>query len=161
VTFVLAGKGSAQVSLEQLAEALGIAERIRFAGYVQVEETPTWYAVAYALVLASVTAANGHKECWGLVVNEAMNQGVPVVASDAVGAAAGGLIQHGENGFIVPEGDVAGLVWSLQALLNDPELRERMGRDARTRISLWDNERMVSGFRRAVEYAWVRRQCRG
>jgi glycosyltransferase involved in cell wall biosynthesis len=158
VKFVLAGKGTAQARLEQLAKSMGIADRTCFAGYVPIEETPTWYAAAYALVLASVTASNGHRECWGLVVNEAMNQGVPVVASDAVGAAAGGLIKNGENGFIVPEGDVAGLACSLQALLNDTELRERMGRDARFKISSWDNERMVAGFRQAVKYAWGRKQ---
>ena len=44
------------------------------------------------------------REPWGLVVNEAMNRGLAVIASDAVGAAAGGLVRDGENGLIVRAG---------------------------------------------------------
>ena len=73
-------------------------------GYVSPEEALTYYATADLFVLPSVTMPTG-KEPWGLVVNEAMNQGLPVVATEAVGAAAGGLVQAGVNGFIVPERD--------------------------------------------------------
>ena len=45
------------------------------------------------------------RETWGMVVNEAMNQGIPVIATDAVGAAAGGLVRDGRNGLVVPAGD--------------------------------------------------------
>ena len=49
------------------------------------------------LILPSVST-NRSRETWGMVVNEAMNCGLPVVATDAVGAAAGGLILHGHRG---------------------------------------------------------------
>jgi hypothetical protein len=77
---------------------------VRFAGYVPSRETRPYYALADLFVLPSITTAS-FKEPWGLVVNEAFNQGVPVIASDAVGAAAGGLVQSGVNGLIVPERD--------------------------------------------------------
>ena len=48
-------------------------------------------------------------EPWGLVVNEAMNQATAIIASDAVGAAAGGLVRDGRNGLIVPAGDAGAL----------------------------------------------------
>jgi glycosyltransferase involved in cell wall biosynthesis len=87
-----------------------------------------------------------------LVVNEAFNQGVPVIATDAVGAAAGGLVQDGINGFVVPERDSVALAKALRRILDDPDLRERFSQNARQIIAAWDNERMVLGFRQAIEY---------
>ena len=98
------------------------------------------------------------KETWGLVVNEAMNQGVPVVATDAVGAAAGGLVQSGVNGFIVPERDSTALGEAIGYILNDDVLRAKMSRNARRIIAGWDNERMVNGFQRAIQYTLQKRQ---
>jgi glycosyltransferase involved in cell wall biosynthesis len=123
-----------------------------FAGYVPTDELYRYYALADVFVLPSITTPT-FKEPWGLVVNEAMNQGVPVVASDAVGAAAGGLVQNGVNGFIVPERDVGALAQALGRLLSDGALRARMSGMARRIIVEWDNERMVRGFRSAIEYA--------
>ena len=87
-----------------------------------------------------------------MVVNEAFNQGVPVIATDAVGAAAGGLVQDGVNGFIVPERDSMALAQALQCILDDPDLRERLSQNARQIIAGWDNERMVMGFRQAIDF---------
>jgi glycosyltransferase involved in cell wall biosynthesis len=148
---VLAGTGSEQSALEQQAMRLGILPRVRFTDYIPVERIVRYYASAYVAVLPSITTPRG-KECWGLVVNEAMNQGVPVIATDAVGAAAGGLVQDGVNGLIVPEGDAKSLAAALRRLLSHPDLRERMSRNARARVLAWDNERMVAGFLQALEY---------
>jgi glycosyltransferase involved in cell wall biosynthesis len=148
---VLAGAGSERPRLEQLAHEKEIADRVRFPGYVPPEQTVSYYAIAWVYVLPSVTTPV-FKEPWGLVVNEAFNQGVPVIATDAVGAAAGGLVQDGSNGFVVPERDGAVLAQALQCILADPELRQRMGQSAQQIIGDWDNERMVAGFRQAVEF---------
>ncbi|MBW1929010.1 MAG: glycosyltransferase family 4 protein [Deltaproteobacteria bacterium] len=148
---VLAGTGSERPNLEQLAQQKDLGERIRLVGYVAPEETTPYYAAAHVLVLPSITTPYV-KELWGLVVNEAMNQGVPVIASDVVGAAAGGLVQHGVNGFVVPERDDNALAQALERILNEPSLRSELGQNARRIIAKWDNERMVYGFRQAVDY---------
>jgi len=148
---VLAGTGSEKARLERLAQELGIAAHTRFVGYVPPERTVSYYAIAWVYVLPSITTPY-FKEPWGLVVNEAFNQGVLVVTSDAVGAAAGGLVQDGVNGFIVPERDSVALAQALQRILDDPDLRERLSQNARQIIAGWDNERMVMGFRQAIEY---------
>ena len=62
------------------------------------------YAGADVLIVPSI-ATRAFREPWGLVVNEAMSRGLPVIASDAVGAAAGGLVRDGETGLVVPAGD--------------------------------------------------------
>ena len=148
---VLAGTGSEKGRLEQLSRELGIAENLRFAGYVPPENTLPYYAIAWVYVLPSITTSYA-KELWGLVVNEAFNQGVPVIATEAVGAAAGGLVQDGVNGFVVPERNSQALAQALHRILNDPDLRERLSRNARQIIARWDNEQMVMGFRQAIEY---------
>lgn len=149
---VIAGTGSGRKALEAMADSKGISERVRFTGYVQPEKTVAYYALAHVLVLPSVTVPSG-KELWGLVVNEAFNQGIPAITTNAVGAAAGGLVQDGVNGFIVPERDSQSLGYALQRILDDYRLRERMSQNARQTIETWNNERMVLGFRRAIEYA--------
>jgi len=148
---VLAGTGSEKGRLERLSQELGIAANVRFVGYVLPERTVPYYSISWVYVLPSVTAPY-FKEPWGLVVNEAFNQGVPVIATDAVGAAAGGLVQDGINGFVVPERGSVALAKALRRILDDPDLRERFSQNARQIIATWDNERMVLGFRQAIEY---------
>lgn len=136
---------------------LGLTDRVRFVGYVPPEETLPYYASAYVLVLPSVSTPQG-KEQWGLVVNEAMNQGVPVIATEVVGAAAGGLVQNGINGFVVPERDSSALADALRKIMKNPALHDDMSSHARRIIAGWDNELMVLGFRRAIEFVTAKRE---
>ena len=100
---VLAGQGPLEDALRQQALELGIGDRVRFAGYVSNSEIVPYYATAWVHVLPSVTTgaerAGEGRETWGLVVNEAFNQGVPSIASAATGVAAGGLVraESGKN----------------------------------------------------------------
>src|SRR5262249_49288282 len=139
---LLVGDGSMRENLKALVLKHGIQENTRFVGYVSPEEALTYYAIADLFVLPSVTMPSG-KEPWGLVVNEAMNQGLPVVATDAVGAAAGGLVQSGVNGFVVPERDSRALAEAIGCILNDDVLRAEMRLNARRIVADWNNERMV------------------
>ena len=148
---VIAGSGGLRSELEDLAKKLKISERVRFTGYVPIETAPTYYSLAEVYVLPSISVNTG-KEPWGLVVNEAFNQGVPVVATDAVGAAAGGLIRNGVNGFIVPERDSGSLASALSRILEDPELRRSLGDQAARIVAEWDYERNVAGYRQAIDY---------
>ena len=148
---LLAGDGGERKRLESLAAAYGISEKVRFTGYVASEKTSHYYSISDLFVLPSVTLPVG-KETWGLVINEAFNQGVPVVATEAVGATAGGLVQNGINGLVVPERDSQALAQALQQLLDDKALRSKMNKNALKTIQMWDNERMVKGFRDALEF---------
>lgn len=151
VVLVIVGTGPEKERLKHLVSEKGITKQVRFTGYVPPERTLPYYAIAWVFGFPSITTPY-FKEPWGLVVNEAFNQAVPVVATEAVGAAAGGLVQDGVNGFVVPERDSTALARALQRILDDVDLRERMSRNARQIIADWDNERMVLGFRQAIEY---------
>lgn len=148
---IIVGTGSREDALKQLVKGKQLDGQIRFVGYVPTDQTIPYYTIASVFVLPSITTAV-FKEPWGLVVNEAFNQGVPVVATDAVGAAAGGLVLDGETGYIVPEKDASSLAKSIDELLKDPSRRELMGRNAKKRVTHWNNVEMANGFRRAVEF---------
>ena len=159
VALVLVGDGELRPRLERLAGRLGISDRVTFAGYISPADTVSFYATADVLVLPSVSVRAG-RETWGLVVNEAMNQGTPVVATTAVGAAAGGLVQPGRTGEVVPEGQPGPLAEALLRILSDGPYREHLRAGAREVIAGWNNDRMIEGFLSAARYAAARNRRR-
>jgi glycosyltransferase involved in cell wall biosynthesis len=128
-------------------EAKGPA--VRALGFVPREGLAELYASADALVLPSVRTAT-FLEPWGLVVNEAMQQGTPVIASDAVGAVAGGLVRDGRNGLVAPAGDPEALATRIRVAAMNPELRERLGTAARADVTPFSYAAWVEGMRRAL-----------
>jgi glycosyltransferase involved in cell wall biosynthesis len=104
------------------------AERVLTPGFLNQSEVTRAYAAADILALPSAA------ETWGLVVNEAMNFGLPVVVSDRVGCGRD-LVRDGANGFVVPHDDVAELARALEALVGDADLRRRMGASSRKLVS--------------------------
>jgi glycosyltransferase involved in cell wall biosynthesis len=114
------------------------------------------YAACDALVLPSVMTRT-FREPWGLVINEAMNRGLPVIASDAVGAAAGGLIRDGVNGLIVDAGDSASLAQALVRLAGDEQLRARLGKQAAEDVRAYSYDAWAEGFSRALASVGVAR----
>ena len=128
---VIAGEGSLKHELKFLASTLGIQDEVRFPGFVSREDFVVYYSISNVFVLPSITMPTG-KEPWGLVVNEAFNQGLPVVTTDAVGAAAGGLVKDGINGLIVRERDEEQLAEAIEKILYKDDLREFNERKCQT-----------------------------
>ena len=116
---------------------------------VSQEELRNFYAGADVLVLPSISTRT-FREPWGLVANEAMNRGLPVIASDAVGAAAGGLVRNGRNGLVVAAGDAVALAAALRRLAGDPALRARLGAAAREDVGAYTYDAWAEGFSRAL-----------
>jgi glycosyltransferase involved in cell wall biosynthesis len=122
---------------------------VRPLGSLEVPELRALYAAADVLVLPSIRTAT-FTEPWGLVVNEAMHQGTPPIASDAVGAVAGGLVRDGANGLVVPAGDARTLAARLRALGADPGLRRRLGEAAREDVAPYTPAAWAQGVRAAL-----------
>lgn len=129
---------------------------VRILGYLERPELPALYAAADVLVLPSVATAT-FREPWGLVVNEAMLQRTPVIASDAVGAAAGGLVEDGCTGAVFAAGDVPALTRALSLLTGDRALREGLGGAARERALTLDPPAWADGMRSALASVGVAR----
>jgi glycosyltransferase involved in cell wall biosynthesis len=79
-----------------------------------------------------------------------MHQGTPVIASDAVGAAAGGLVVDGRTGLVHPAGDADALAARLTALAASPELRARLGAQARAKVAEYTPYRWADGMSAAL-----------
>lgn len=152
----LVGNGSQE---DLVRRELQREARIELVGYVGQDDLPAQLARARCLVLPSVTT-DIDREPWGLVINEAMHAGVPVIATDTVGAAAGGLVEDGANGFVVPERNPGALRDAINRLVADPALAKRMGERAREDVARFDYTRMADGFEHAVEHA-IATQRRG
>jgi glycosyltransferase involved in cell wall biosynthesis len=118
-------------------------------GTLAPEQLRSVYAAADVLVVPSVPTAT-FREPWGLVVNEAMNRSVAVVASDAVGAAAGGLVRNGETGLVVAAGDSGALATAMERLAAEAELRGRLGEAGNRAIAAYTHEAWSDGFSRAL-----------
>jgi glycosyltransferase involved in cell wall biosynthesis len=107
------------------------------------------YADSDVLVLPSIPTRT-FREPWGLVVNEGMNRGLPVIASDAVGAAAGGLVRDGRNGLVVPARDSRALAAAIERLAADAPLRARMGANGAQDVLAYSHEAWAQGFSQAL-----------
>lgn len=141
---VIAGDGPERSSIAQLDG------RVRLLGNLAEER------LAEAYVAADVFALLSLHEPWGVVVNEAAASGLPLVLSDRVGAAYD-LLRDGENGILVPAGDVDATAAALRRLADDPELRVRMGARSRELVSGWGYEPSVESFVAAVRDATTAR----
>jgi len=146
---VYVGEGSERRRLAEAAARRGLRHVI-ITGFVNQTEISRYYAVADVLVLPS-----GH-EPWGLVLNEAMCFGLPVVASDAVGASPD-LVRPGENGFVFPAGDVYALAGVLGRLLADPAARARMGARSREIVAAYSYDADLRGILDALHALDARR----
>jgi glycosyltransferase involved in cell wall biosynthesis len=123
------------------------------------EQVRSYYAGSDVVVVPSV-ATRDFLEPWGLVVNEAFDQGVPVIATTAVGAAAGGLVRDGETGLVVPAGDHDALAAALRRLHGDPQLRARLGAAGRAAVaSGHSHAHWAAGMRRALAAVGADRGC--
>jgi glycosyltransferase involved in cell wall biosynthesis len=148
---VLAGVGSSPPWVPVGgAVACGAEPNVHCMEAVEALELRNFYAASDVLVLPSI-ATRAFREPWGLVVNEAMNRELPVIASDAVGAAAGGLVRQGRNGLIVRAGDSGALAGALAALARDPRLRARLGAAGAQDVKSYTYGAWADGFAAALD----------
>ena len=115
--------GAASDELRRLVAELGLQERVVFVDFQTPEKLRKYYRAA------DVFATATRDDIWGLVVNEAMAQGLPVVATDRCGAALE-MVADGVSGRIVPVDDVVAFGAALQEVLYDDDGRLRMGEEA-------------------------------
>ncbi len=142
-TLHIAGDGPMDGQLRQMTRQYGLEDRVHFLGIKKPEEIRSLMEGAGIYLFTS-----DRQEGWGAVLNEAMNSGCAVVASDAIGAVPY-LLENGKNGLVYPSGDVEALCSCIRSLLREPARQEGLGREAyRTITGQWNAqvaaERLVS-----------------
>jgi glycosyltransferase involved in cell wall biosynthesis len=139
---LLVGDGPLREELTQSADEIAPG-MVFFTGFRNQTELPSLYDLADIFVLPSLF------ETWGLVVNEAMNAGKPIIVSERVGCHAD-LVRAGENGAIFRAGDAEHLRATLLPWIEDDGLRERGGHASLEIINGWGLDADAKAFSRAV-----------
>jgi glycosyltransferase involved in cell wall biosynthesis len=143
---VLLGDGPEKPGIVRLIDELKLGAAVRLPGFRPFAELPIYYGLAGALIHASTT------EQWGLVVNEAMASGLPVVVSRTCGCASD-LVADAVTGFTFDPYDAAALARVLLTV-SVPEFdRKALGQAARARVAEWGPARFAANFWRAAETA--------
>ena len=140
IGLIFVGDGAARTQL--MGRASSMSSSIQFAGFAQREQLAQYYALADALVFPT------HTDPWGLVVNEAMACGLPVIASSVAGCTRD-LVKDGWNGRVVRPGDVRALAGAMQSLASK-ELSAKMGQNSYQRIQGYSPEACAAGFAQAL-----------
>lgn len=125
---VIGGAGPERVRIEAEIATAGLAESVVLPGYLDPEATARWLGRAAAFVMPS-----SREEQWGLVVNEAMAAGTPVIVSDICGCAPD-LVAEGETGLLFSPARPDSLVAALTRLAASPDLRTQLAAGAAQRI---------------------------
>ncbi len=145
VGLVIAGDGILRSALEQRASVISPG-CVRFTGFAQREQLAELYALAEALVFPT------QSDPWGLVTNEAMACGLPIIASEVAGCVAD-LVKDGDNGFVVRPGDVAQLTIAMGKILSNPQRAAKMGARSLQRIQAFTPEACAEGIANAAIFA--------
>lgn len=120
ISLVFAGDGAMRAELESLAREV-YPGSVYFAGFIQRDDLASYYALAECLVMPT------HSDPWGLVVNEAMACGLPVICTNVAGCAADLVL---ENGIVVEPGNTQQLRDAMLTMARDANLRQSMSRES-------------------------------
>jgi glycosyltransferase involved in cell wall biosynthesis len=134
VAFLIAGDGDERHSLEAKAAELGLASRVRFLGPLPRERIVELFRAADASILSSSWENFPH------TVVEALAAGTPVLATATGGVAE--VVRDGENGLLVPSGDVEALAEAIRRYVGDAGLRNRLREAAAPSVAAYAPERV-------------------
>jgi len=145
-SLVLLGDGALRSALESQVAALGLCDHVTMPGFRQYPDLPAYYAVAGAFIHPSTV------EPWGLVVNEAMASGLPVLVSNRCGCAPE-LVSEGVNGFTFDPLNVKEIAQKMLQISASGFPRTAFGEKSREIAAQWGPERFARGLSQAIEAA--------
>ena len=136
---VIVGDGPSRPELESFARDLGLGNRVVFRGFAGYQGLPGIYGLAKAFIHAST------KDTWGLVVNEAMAAGLPVLVSEKCGCVSE-LVKDGVNGFTFDPWRSDEIAQKMLLIHRDSSLSQRMGRESAALIADWGPGQVLEIF---------------
>jgi glycosyltransferase involved in cell wall biosynthesis len=144
VSLLLVGDGPEEGKLKRICAERGI-RNVVFAGFRQKLDLPRFYSLADVFVFPTLG------DPYGLVVDEAMACGLPVISTSAAGEIRV-RIEEGSNGYIVPPEDSAALAGAMRTLAEDAALRVRMGAVSAQKIQCHTPEQWAADFEGIVNH---------
>lgn len=144
---IIAGGGPLEGELKEQAREQ--ENKIKFIGAKTHEELKTIYASSDVFVAPSVTAKDGDKEGFGLVILEAMASGLPVIASNSGGIPE--VITDGKDGFLTEEKDSNNIAAKINKILQDTQIYEKMSQNARNTAQKYDYQVIAEKYAKIIE----------
>lgn len=153
IRLVVVGEGDEKQSLENLVRGIGLSDKVNFLGFVPREKAAEYYGRGDVYVSPSLNEgmANFMLECMAL--------GMPIVATDVGGTRE--LLTEGENGLIIKVGDYADIAEKIEYLLQNPDLKEKMGKASRERAEKMSWENVAKQYHEAYVETRNLRKMRG
>jgi len=147
----IVGDGPEIKSLNDMVNKAKISDNVIFWGFKDNRDLANFYAFADLLVLPTLS------DIWGLVLNEGMSAGLPVVASKYAGASYD-LVQEGINGFVVDPTDIKEMTNKLRIIIENQSLRKRMASNAqKIMLEKFTVEKSAQKFVDAMKYLFEHR----
>ncbi len=143
---LILGDGPLKGQLTMLVNELGLNHVVHFEGFKQYNDLPIYFGLAKAFIHASTI------EQWGLVVNEAMASGLPVIISERCGCVPE-LVHNGKNGYVINPLDQGALTNILQKMSGNSVTLEEMAKESKKIVANFDSDKFGSGLLEAVKYA--------
>lgn len=143
VNLVFVGTGEEEKGLKKFIADYNIKD-VYFLGFLNQSELPEVFALSDIFVLPAVN------EQWGLIINEAMCAGLPIITTNVVGAAPD-LVKEGINGFTFKPSNINELAEKLLIILSDNKLRMSMGDKSREIINNWSYKECIDGIQLALK----------
>jgi glycosyltransferase involved in cell wall biosynthesis len=146
LVFFIIGGGPESTRLEQRSEELKIRDVVRFFGAVASNRVPDIVAASDVLLFAS------DHEAWGLVANEAMSAGLPLIISANVGSAADLVVQD-RTGILLAEASPDAMAHAITQLATNPERARQMGVAAQRHVrdGGWTLEGALLGWQQTID----------
>ena len=142
---LLIGEGDQELKVQMFNILKENGVEYHFAGFVAHQNLPDYYAQARLLLLPT------SEDCWGVVINEAMISGTPVITTNMT-AAAFELVQHRQNGLILPMDQD---VWSkeISFLLDTPSILQKYSNRSKEAVSVYSFNNAACGMVDAIQHA--------
>jgi len=149
LVLLVAGKGIDESFFKSEASKLRI-KNIKFIGYIEEKEKASLLNSCNVFVLPSLIY-NGQREGWGLVINEAASLSKPIITTDSVGSAYN-LVENGNSGYIIKNGDYIALEKSIEKIMIDKKLRLKMGKNSRKLFESFNSiDKTIKGFYNSID----------
>jgi glycosyltransferase involved in cell wall biosynthesis len=155
IRLVIIGSGPLEEECKQLINDLQL-KKVDLVGSVKYEDLFNYWSIADLFVLPNT--GRPHPEAWGIVFNEALSMGLPVICTKYAGAVKD-LVHDGENGLIVEAGNPEELAEAIIKVLQDEETIKAMGECSRKIYNQFNSyEKMAGGFKDAINYVMRRKK---
>lgn len=141
-SLILVGSGNELRYLKGFCQQANISDRVLFAGWKDHSDLAPYYLASDIFLFPAIN------EPWGLVINEAMQFGLPILSSDSIGAT--DMIIPGQNGYVFPHDSKKEFFAKVEILAKDKILRKTMGAKSLEIVKRFNYERMAESFEKAV-----------